>query len=260
MKEIHLFDLPEELYVKLDSNYNKFLFKIAYKKAGNGRKLLGIVLETMYGWKTSRNKVPIKIIKQLALILKVKHEIERNVESINSTKGSIKNPKFPITVSKDLGLILACMLGDGGISKRFEMHYTNNKDSLINTFLLAVKNVFGNVEVISDIKSGNKKCVWLPSVLGRILVQVFGIPKGDKTLIDYTIPKIILQSNNIIIASFLRRLFDDEGFVEAVGSGSRTIRIVSSIQSDKRVEDIPHRISDIINLLKRFDIRCPKLE
>jgi len=130
----------------------------------------------------------------------------------------------------------------------------NSQSCLVDSFLSSVKNVFGEVKVLHDRFRGGRRQVWLSGVLGKILVQVFGVPRGDKTFVDYEIPKVIFESNENVQRKFLRRIFDDEGWVI---KSTRSIRISTTIEKDKITrKEGPKRLLDIKILLKNIGIRC----
>jgi len=258
MKEIHLFNLPEELRIKLNQKYLELLFKSALEKVGDGKELAKI-LETrsgnIYRWRNGSRLISIKTLQKLSSLLNIPQpEIERNVIAIKSSGGIINNPKLPIKICEDLGIVLASVLGDGGVGYGYAVHYTNSRSCLVDSFLSSVKNVFGEVKVLYDKIRGSRRQVWLSGVLGKILVQTFGVPRGDKTFLDYEIPKVIFESNEDILRKFLRRVFDDEGWVI---KSTRSIRISTTIEKDKiTFKEGPKRLLDIKILLKNLGIRC----
>jgi hypothetical protein len=252
MKEIHLFDLPEELYVKLDTGFFRHLFdnlKRKYGKWCNLAKILNTHPTNVYGWKSGRILFSIKILKILCYLTGLEElEVEKFVEFLKFRGGYINNPKLPIIVSEDFGLILAATLGDGGVSRNgYTIHYTNKSTVLVDSFLASVRSVFGDVRIISDKVRNidNVRMVRLSGVLGRILVKTFKVPLGKKPQFDYNFPNIILESDDKVKSRFLRRLFDDEGNVNK-----------TTIESGKVKNQVPARLKDLTTLLKTFGIRC----
>lgn len=260
--KIHLFELSPKLFVRLDTDFRELIFTKAFKKAKEWKKLAKIIDTTpvsLYAYRT-RGSMPISILKHLSNFLDIEeNEFEKNIKELRSgTKSVIKNPIMPIEITEDLGIILAAMLGDGGVSKRYEVHYSNTKDCLIDSLIFAVKNIFGDVQITSDIRRDNVRQIWMSSVLGRILVDVFGIPRGDKGCIDYSFPPVVFE-NKKLASKFLRRLFDDEGFVEFVKKGTRSIRLSWAIENEKvRFPEGPQRFVDLRKLLDINGIKCQR--
>ena len=254
MKEIHLFDLPEELYVKLNPDFFKRLFNSVKNKVGKWSKLAKILntrSSNTYGWKDGRILFSIKILKILCLFVDLKEsEVERNVESLKFRGGYISNPKLPILISEDLGVILAALLGDGGIGRHgYVVHYSNTQSCLVDSFIQCIRNSFGDVRLLSDKMRNNVRMVRLSGVLGRILVKTFNIPLGKKTRSDYNIPTIILEAKKNVKSKFLRRLFDDEG---NVGKSTNKISMKTTIESNRIKNEMPVRIKDLVILLSNF--------
>jgi len=128
MKEIHLFDLPKELRIKLNQKYLELLFKSASENVGNEKELaktLDTRVGNVYRWKKSSRLISIKILQKLSSLLNIpQSEIERNIIAIKSSGGIINNPKLSIKICEDLGIVLASVLGDGGVSYGYAVHYT----------------------------------------------------------------------------------------------------------------------------------------
>jgi hypothetical protein len=259
MKEFHLFDLPEELYVKLSSNLSKRIFDRAKNKVGKWCKLakiLGTHTTNVYGWKDGKVLFPIKILKALCSFVNLEEvEVEGYIESLKFRGGYINSPKLPISISENFGVVLAALLGDGGICMHsYSVHYSNTQSCLVDSFILSVRSVFGDVRIVLDTnREDNLRMLRMSGVLGRILVKTFGMPLGDKTHLDYSIPPVVLESDNCIKSKFLRRLFDDEG---NVSKSTNRVSIKTTIESNEIKDGIPSRLKGLIILLSGFGIRC----
>ena len=257
MKKFHLFDLPKEIRIELNKNYHNKIFSLACKKVGSYyklAKLIDVSSKEFYNWKNRKYPLPIFVLEKIASLLQISQsEIELKVKALKFYKGTIKNPKLPIRLDENLSLILAGILGDGGISKEYRVYYCNSKNILINSFINSVRKSLGKVKITQDITEKGIRTIFFSKLFGRILVELFSLPTGDKTYKDYSVPSLIFSSKNSIISTFLQRLFDDEGSVHRT---ARNIRISTTIESDKLLDDKgPKRLFEIKELLNKFSIR-----
>lgn len=260
MKKLHLFELPNELYAKLTPEFCQFLFSLAKEKAKKW-SILAKILETdqsnLSKWKDNEILFPIKILRILSSFLNLEEsKIEKNIIAIKFKSGFINHPKLPIKVSPSLGLILASVLGDGGVSKSgYEVHYTNKIHSQVDSFLFAIKEIFGDVRIVDDkIREDDVRTIKLSGVLGRVFVKNFNIPLGKKIYYDFNLPQVIFSDTNIS-KSFLRRFYDDEGTVNK----SKLISLKTTIEKNsKERSDGPKRLFDLKTLFEHFHIRSSK--
>lgn len=259
MREIHLFDLPEEIRIDLTNLCRRKLFLLTIRKVGS-IKDLAILLNTkpknIQRWKNGKRLFTIAVLKRLVSLVEMNPVIiEKNVICLKIKHGYVKNPKLPIKISKEVGIILGGMLGDGGIGSDYSVHYSNSSYKMIDTFIKSVKSVFGGAQFCKNKKDGVFS-IFFTSILGKILVKNFNVPIGDKTLIDYTIPEIIVNSGKNIIKTFLQRLFDDEGYVS---KSLKAIVFNTTVEKNKiNGLDGPKRLIQLRELLQRFGINCGK--
>jgi hypothetical protein len=247
-KEVHLLDLSDKVFVKMNVEYREDFFNLV--NAHRNFKIFNFA-----NFRKGKTAVSLKRFKEFLKILpKNKRKIFRNslennlieVRYGSSKSIPIKNPKFPIKFSEDLAKICGHVIGDGGIVDRKNdkrVHYTNQDYGLVYGFRDVVLRVFGDVKFNIYFRELHKtKMIRFPAIVGHILNTFFGIQVGDKK----HIPKIIMNSNKKIKSVFLRALYDDEGCV-CLHKRSRFLNI--SMDNEGIIYDV-RKI-----LLKDFDIK-----
>jgi hypothetical protein len=242
-RKIKLWDLCDlEIYIKIKNPLREEFFRYLLKTSGGYKKLsnkVGITFGHIYDQRKGRYFTSLKIIKKFLDICpenkrsEFKDKIENNIEEIKvgSRSTSIKNPKFPISFSPTLARIAGHLVGDGGIKNNLIVHYTNACSSLLDEFHKDILEIFGDVKYGEYIHVNKEhiKTVWFPRIIGLLLRKIFGQQvKGLKH-----VPKIIFEVDNNSKASFLRALFDDEGYVNV-----KSYVISIEMAGKKLVEDI----------------------
>jgi transcriptional regulator with XRE-family HTH domain len=225
MKELHLFDLPNELRIQLKTNYREKLFDLAYKKFKTTAKLAELMnLEPCKLRLLKNGKVNPTIVdlKNLLSTLNISNfdELEKNIKSIRLKKGYINDPKLPFDLSSNIGTVIGGVLGDGGITGKYcRLFYSNTNEKLVNIFIDSVKSIFGDVKFKISHNVDGVKIVTITSIVGKILLKIFNLPRGDKTLINYELPKLFFNANDKnLVRNFLRQIFADEGCVHKNGN------------------------------------------
>ena len=229
---VHLWDLPEEkVCLSLDKDYAIKLLNIARNfvdgKWNKLAKVLGLKIpkdksSTAIRQMRRTNIVGLYVIKKLSKFLVSKgceeynlEEIEKKLILIKSRGGPAKPiyyPKFPINFNtKEGAIIISSMFHDGGISVRdLEPFYSNNSDILKERFHNAVKNLVGNIDIISK-----KKCykeLNYPKILGLILITLGLIP-GKRPINNPKFPEFVFNYSEDLICEFLSQSIADDGWV-----------------------------------------------
>jgi hypothetical protein len=254
MEEIHLFDLPREIRIEFTENYrNKIFESVKTKELVN---ILKVRRETVRRWKRGEVLPTIADLIEISRFIRLDtNELERNVKSFRAKKGFINNPKLPLKLSSDIGLIIGGVLGDGGItSKHCKLFYANKNEMLVNSFIAAVQNIFGDIKYRLILHNDGVKVVEITSIVGKILLKVLGLPRGDKTLLNYKLPNLLFETQDkLLVIKFLRRFYDDEGYVHKAGA------IVLRMSIEKSLLDkIPNRFLGLSLLLNKLDIKTSK--
>ena len=110
--------------------------------------------------------------------------------------------KLPIKQTKELALLLAKTMGDGGISSDLRFHYTNKEYTLITEVIETVSKCIGE----TDFKIWQRRGLYefkFPSVVGFVLA-LSGSPVGIKVNNSFKIPDWILNGDNEIKSYFSR--------------------------------------------------------
>ncbi len=121
------------------------------------------------------------------------------------TKGKSKTIKVPDTVNEELAYLAGAIISDGHLSE-------NSVDVACynDGFASAVSKAFeNNFKLCESYYNGNR--IYLSNKFAPFFFnKVFGVPYGKKTNI-VKVPEIIFKSNNIIVSSFIKGLFDGDG-------------------------------------------------
>jgi len=255
MGDIHIFDLPVDIRVEFSENYRNKIFKSINTK--DLAYAIKCKEQTIRRWKCGEVLPTISDLLKIFSFAKLDvKELERNVKSFRAKKGFINNPKLPLNISSDIGLILAGVLGDGGVTyKHCKLFYANKNERLVNSFIDAVRNIFGDVKYRLILHSDGVKVVEITSIVGKILLKVFGLPRGDKTLLNYELPNLLFETlDKSLVIKFLRRFYDDEGYVHKSGAIVLRTSIEKSLTSNK----IPNRLLGLSLLLNKLGIKTSK--
>lgn len=223
LKEFHIWDFPDSMYVLLDSSANKMFFRKMYshfESRSQYSKFLNLHQTTVkeYDRRISTKKkkkyvqyIPIWVLKKSKQFLNVNEikTIERSIEAYRPRAGKpIKNNILPVKECPALYCILGHMLGDGSATKRKQPYYSNTCKELRDEFKRDLA-IFGNVE-IKDRKLGIPIVVFQKAVTD-FLASMFDISFDNK---DH-IPELVFTAPDDCKKAFLRALFDDEGTASA---------------------------------------------
>lgn len=238
LKEVHIWDLPiNKVYIKLNCKFAESFFLSAHDKFGNW-KVLGKSIKIKRGdtaiaknWKNNKVCYPLKKIFQISSILNItKEEIEKNIIEIKaktflqkrggSSGKPIINPKFPIKITPDFCEILGHICGDGTISrtqpkKGINLKFINSEPRLIKEFKNLMNKVFGNIKPTMSIRKDPLKyrrpnyVLQYPTIISFIVLRFWDYKTNDKMMF----PEFIHELNEECKCTFLRALFDDEGYV-----------------------------------------------
>ena len=230
---IHWWDLYKGHYVKLNPDLQKQIFQEAIEKAGGRFTWLGEKLKISRRtiaecWRLKRNPQISTLIKVANFIKFSLGEIEKHI--IQFPKSSLNfRPKLPFKLHSPEGAeIRAAFLSDGHVEDNPIKcpRYFAVEPELHNRLIGFSKRVFGNFN--AQTKFNSKSYVTqFPAPIGDAL-KLAGVPGKDKRLIKIFVPKDILLGSQKIQASYLRRVFDDEGDVCFDKYGKRAVRITRS--------------------------------
>lgn len=231
---IHWWDLYGGHYIKIAPDLQKYIFQKAIKKAGGHFTWLGKKLKISRRtiaecWKLKRNPQIETLIKIANFINFPLSGIEKYIIQLPRSNLNFK-PELPFALHNSDGAeIRAAFLSDGHIQNhptKCPMYHAV-EIKLHERLIKLCKNTFGDFH--TQIKFDGKTHVTrFPALIGDAL-KLAGVPGGDKRLVKIFVPKDILLGSQKIRASYLRRVFDDEGDVCFDKFGKRAVRITRSI-------------------------------
>jgi len=149
------------------------------------------------------------------MITLTEEQIYKNYKNKIFAEKSIKylknNQLLPLSASSNLSSIVGHLMGDGNLSKDVfvgDFRFYGTKEKLINI----EKKVFEVFKIRPKIlyeRKGGFVLKYNNALISRIL-NIIGVPRGNKVLISYKIPNWIVSDNKNIKKSFLTAIFDDE--------------------------------------------------
>jgi len=160
------------------------------------------------------NRMPSGILKKL----KNHITFEKEGEYILSFKG-----KLPSKINKKLMYVLGLIAGDGHLRYNYKdnhvstIHFSNQDQEVIKKYKEYIKDLFG----LDIIKQGKYDYYFSSSAIGNLLHNL-GTPvrKKSRTL---TIPPYILELDEDLMTSYLRGLYDSDGYVHLPHKGKQII-------------------------------------
>lgn len=125
------------------------------------------------------------------------------------TKGKSKTIKVPKEIDEDLAYIAGLLVSDGHLSNNF-IDFCCYEEGVKNSIKNKLLNKFGRFESYYN----DNRVYLCNTFIPYFFNKVFGLPIGKKSR-TVKIPEIIFKSDNKVIASFIKGLFDGDGTVSA---------------------------------------------
>ena len=185
-------------------------------KEGHSRQILtqkyGVADSYFYEIMSRGNSISFNILNSVCTEQKIDFntlgEIALNVYG-GGTKDKQKSVNIPKEVDEDLAYLTGVLISDGHLSKDY-IDFCCYEEGVKNAVKEKLLKKFGKFDSYYNDNRIYLCNVFIPYFFNR----VFGIPIGKKS---YTVrvPEIIFKSDNKVIASFLRGLFDGDGTVSA---------------------------------------------
>jgi len=228
---VHWWDLYNGHYVELTPDIQKQLFHEAISKSGSYTSL-GKSLNTPRKIISNCSKLihrpNVLLLKKLCDYIDFsRSEIERNI--LNIGKSHFK-PNLPFKLHNESGVeIRAAFLSDGHVPKNPTSCpvYSASEMDLQEKLIELCKIIFGEFDC--EIKYGHKALeTKFPAVIGTAL-ELGGVPRGDKRLVNCYIPKDIVTGGGKLKRIYLSRVFDDEGDVCLDKYGKRAVRLTRTV-------------------------------
>ena len=124
-------------------------------------------------------------------------------------KDKSKSVKVPKEIDEDLAYLAGALISDGHLSKG-DIFFCSFEESFRKTIQERLLKVFGRYYSSKDENRTHLCSLFAPFFFNK----VFGIPIGNKSRI-VKVPEVIFKSDNKVISSFLRGLFDGDGTASA---------------------------------------------
>lgn len=227
--------------------FHEKLWNVLLKKHStikNVSKVFGLSIRQLYKWKEGRNCYPLSALNKLAS--EVNLRIEDSLVYIKTAKASdlLYDPKLSFQPSSKLAEFVAHLLHDGGIDHDFRVHYTTDSKKATKRFIDLVRYCFGKIKV--ELREEKRKTtLYFPAIIGKIINDVFNIPKGSKV------------KNNVSIPDFIFKLKKDGQWLYVCvayfcdGVKDR----VSIVSSSNSIYQEPNLLLDLAKILKKLGIK-----
>lgn len=138
------------------------------------------------------------------------NNIRRQISHIGKghlNRGRILKPKFPL-IEPLRTKLLASMICDGHLNKRRCLHYTEKDPDRLRIIKCYIKEL-GDVEFSELQHSNGCTRLNLPAIIGRLLER-WGMPVGDRAILNLGLPHTILEANHEIKRIYLQELIPEE--------------------------------------------------
>jgi len=176
---------------------------------------------------------------------------------------------LPLFPTVELAEIAADLMTDGHIAIRD--YYKSKKYSYVGffsddlleleRFQFRIKKIFGmdgNIREWGIRKNGRSKgCIIADARLCRLL-ELCGIPAGDKVTQKYRVPRWIMAGDRKIKRAFLRRSFTCEGSISMEKSGRWDVRY-SLYKQESMSANAVRYMESLRKLLRGFDIKTYRI-
>lgn len=213
---IHWWGLYPIRSVRLIPETQVKIITLAIKKAGSQEKVAKVInvrQATISKWLLLQRDIFISNLVKLCNFVGYPFDkVERNIIKISG----LKCPNLPFNLTSPEAIkIRAAFLSDGHVPKKITgaPHYKSDTIETHRNLILRCKKVFGSFGVkIKFIKNDHVFVTNFPSVIGDAL-ELSGIPRGDKALINPFIPSDIILGVSDLKKYYLQQVFDDEGSV-----------------------------------------------
>ncbi|MDI6806711.1 MAG: LAGLIDADG family homing endonuclease [Candidatus Aenigmarchaeota archaeon] len=204
----------------------------------NTWKELAKIVNVSYNYikdiRKGRHLIRLDVLRKICDVAKVKlDDVEKNIIKVGSGGSIIHNFTLPITITKELAGLVAHGFGDGHIDKKYTFHYCNSDEVLQERVVSFILKTFNLHSFYVRFSSYNVPVRCYPFIVGYVL-NILGVPKGNKTLQEFLVPSWLIHTNKACKRIFLRELFSDEGAVHKDTKNKRRRSI--SIAFSRKVE------------------------
>lgn len=243
---MHYWQLPNNLYISLNSDFHKKLCSVIQKKVGYPYKNCFHKVLNCPKWHAQRlftrfirfRLNEFEILRKFAEISR--EEVEINIETIgNHEDGTIiQNPKLPFHM-KDLFYVASHLMFDGSFRFKHGCYFYSYEDSLTN-YHKERMNSFGNVPT-NLVKKENQ--LYFSYTIGYIAAKVLDIKTfKSKTCQLSEKFKLLAKEHKTLTDEVIKALIIDEGSIED--------KIKIELANKKLVKDLSEIIREHYNLTK----------
>ncbi len=222
-RKIHIWEFPEEFYVKLEPTLIKQLVNRAVTVVKGVNKLAHVLnkdVSLIRDYRAGKYFISLSSLLKLCKLTGKEFAIEKVEPHIVAYKGGARvkqpiwNPHLPIEETPELFALMGHLTGDGGHDCTMA-YYTNTHEALVQKFLSLLQSVFGEVStrvVVEKSKPPIKD--FLRVKFGLTIVRLFQhLYQVDCRTYTARVPRHLFCLSKEHAAAYLRAFGDDEGSV-----------------------------------------------
>jgi len=235
----------EEFHIEL---WKRLLNKHSTIK--NVSKVFNLSVRQLYKWKEGKNCYPLSALNMLAneVNLTIKSDSLRYIKT-SKASGLLRNPRISFQSSNKLIELLAHLLHDGGIDHDFRVHYTTHSKKAAKRFVRLVQYCFGKTKI--EFRQETKKItLYFPAIIGKILTNIFHLPKGSKVKNNVHIPNFIFKQKKDDIWLYICAAYFCDGVKDRV----------SIVSSSNSIKTKPNLLLDLMKLMKIIGIKTIEIK
>lgn len=246
LENVHYWELPNDLFVSLKSEFHSELCSSIQDKLGDKKKNCFYKILNCPKWHAQRlftqfNRTTIKELEVLREYSGLsREEVEKNIETIGSHEDGtiIKNPKLPFQI-KNLVYVAAHLMFDGCFRDKKGCYFYAYEPSLVDYHKRRLA-VFGDVPI--HVQEGENQ-LYFSYTMGYIASKFLDIDtfKSTKTHLSDRL-KSLAKNNKEIVDEIVKALIIDEGNIED--------KIEAELANEKLVIDLKEIIEPIYKLNK----------
>ncbi len=169
--------------------------------------------------------------------------VETNFVNVENKLGPKFKGTLPKKVTPELGALLGYMLGDGGVRKKEAyLVVADHEKEILPKLVTISENLFKIKPSITSKKQKGKN-----EIMHRVGLHSKDIAHNLLMLREKRVPKIIMESGNLVVTEFLKWLYQADGCVFSKGRGNRSVSLKA-----KNIE----MLRDVQVLLLRYSIHA----
>ena len=212
------FSYIKKICIRSNSEIKKVVDSLISVNTNNGKyrtalaQKYGVSETYFYEIISGGNSISFRVMDELCKNENIDFSALGEIEGVvygGGSKDRSKAIKIPQEISEDLAYIAGILISDGHLSKN-NIDVCSFEEGVSKSVKEKLIKIFGKCDPYYE----GTRIYLCNSFVPFFFNRVFGIPFGNKSRI-VTVPESIFKSDNTVIASFIRGLFDGDGTVSS---------------------------------------------